>query len=85
MVSHVRVPVKEVRGQRWGALAYLSHNHEICGEEVRCIDSRYSFIGRHRVQLYKFRKNVFWRIPEGVSLDISKVAQTQAPRRQLRR
>jgi hypothetical protein len=84
MRSRVLVPVKVVRGENWGDLAALAHSHEICGEKV---DARgnFSFAGQHRVQLYKFTKNVHWKLPIGVELDISEVPPASPPRRRGRR
>jgi hypothetical protein len=84
MLGHVRVPVKIVGGERWGHLSALGDAaHFICGEDVWKKDENFSFAGGHRVRLYAFKKNVHWKIPEGVSLDISGVpAATSAPRRQ---
>jgi hypothetical protein len=56
-------------------------SHLICGESVRMKDENFSFAGGHRVRVYLFKKNVHWKIPEGVSLDISSVPAAQAPRR----
>jgi hypothetical protein len=81
-MAHVRVPVRMVGTVRWGALHYMADTHDICGEKVDCIDQKYSFAGQHRVRLYRFKKNVHWRIPIGVNLDIADVPPAEAPRRQ---
>ena len=80
MREQVMIPVKIVNGERWGDLASISRSHEICGEKV---DQRkdLSFAGQHRVRLYKFTKNVHWRLPDGVEIDISDVRPAAPPRR----
>jgi len=84
MRDRVSVSIKIVNGEKWGDLAVLAASHDICGEKVECIDQKYSFAGQHRVRLYRFKKNVHWRIPVGVELDISQVNPATAPRRQTR-
>jgi len=82
MADHVRVPVKIVGTERWGQLSLLGDTHLICGESVNLKDASFSFAGGHRVRLYSFKKNVHWKIPEGISLDIAAVPPaTAAPRR----
>jgi len=80
-MAHVRVPVRTLGTVRWGALAYMGDTHEICGEKADCIDQKFSFAGGHRVRLFRFKKNVHWKIPQGVELDIAAVAPAQAARR----
>lgn len=81
MADHVRVPVKIVGTERWGQLSALGDNHFICGEKVQQKDGNYSFAGQHRVRLYSFKKNVHWKIPDGIALDVTGVAPAAAPRR----
>jgi hypothetical protein len=74
MSESIRVPVRSVpKDGKWGALYLLALTHEICAEKVDCVSEKYSFAGGHRVRLYRFKKNVHWRIPESVQLDISAV------------
>ncbi len=80
MADHVSVPIRMVAGVRWGHLSALSESHSICGESVH-IKENYTFAAGHRVRLYTFKKNVHWRIPEGIHIDISKVTAAPAPRR----
>ena len=61
----------------------VSVTHYICGERVDHIRSE--LCRRARVRLYKFKKNVHWKIPVGIELDIADLAPAQAPRRQGRR
>lgn len=77
--DRVTVPVKTWDKKRWGDLSVFSLTHEVCGEVVYPVNEKYSFQGGHRVRLYKFKKNVHWRIPDGVELDISEVSA--APKR----
>jgi len=81
MADHVRVPVKVIGTDRWGELNLLGDAHLICGETVKLKDENFSFAGQHRVRLYSFKKNVHWKIPEGISLDVTAVAAAAAPRR----
>ena len=84
MADHVQVPVKTMGSGRWGLLSSFGDAHLICGETVKLKDENYSCAGGHRVRLYSFKKNVHWRIPEGISLDIAEVAPATAPRRKQR-
>jgi len=85
MRSRVLVPVKVVRGENWGDLASLAISHEICGEKVAQKDNNFSFAGGHRVRLYRFTKNVHWRIPTEVELDITDVTPASPPSRRAQR
>lgn len=82
MKDGIRVPIKVVGGDQWGDLNSLGLAHEICGEVVTLRDQNYSFAGGHRVRLYKFKKNVHWKIPRGTVLDISGVVPAAPPRKQ---
>ena len=55
--------------------------HEIVGEKVWEADSNYKFAGQHRVRLYKFKKNVCFKVQAGVQLDIAAVTPAAAPPR----
>lgn len=79
MVDHVKIPIKIIRGEKWGDLSSLSLTHRVCGETVHRYDD-FSFAGEHRVRLYGFKKNVHWKTPEGTPLDVSAVSP-QPPRR----
>lgn len=81
MANKITIPVKHVGGDRWGDLCAFGQAHEICGEAVRQKSENFSFSGGHRVRLYSFKKNVHWKIPAGVTLDISEVT----PARRLQR
>lgn len=80
MVDHVRLPIKDFGGAKWAELGALG-THEICGEQCHLADSKFSFIGGHRVRLFKFKKNVHWKLPTGVELDISGVTPADPARR----
>lgn len=77
--ERVSVPVKIVNGAKWGQLSALADSHEICAEKVIRVDEQYSFAGGHRVRLLRLRKNVHWKIPDGVVVDIKDVAPAAAP------
>jgi hypothetical protein len=85
MSETIRVPIKVVDGHKWGCLAYISTEaYEIVGEEVKHLRD-YSFAGGHRVRLYRFKKNVHFKIPAGVEVNISGVTPAEPPRRAMRR
>jgi len=63
MRTHISVPIKVVSNENWGHLAALALSHEICGETVH-LKGNFSFAGGHRVRIYKFTKNVHWKIPK---------------------
>jgi hypothetical protein len=68
--------------ERWGQLSAFGDAHLICGETVKLRDEKFSFAGQHRVRLYSFKKNVHWKIPDGIPLDIAAVPPAaSAPRR----
>jgi hypothetical protein len=81
MTARVNIPVKRVGTENWGALAWYGETHDICGEKVHCVDEKFSFAGQHRVRLFRFKKNVHWRIPAGVTLDITAVRPATPPPR----
>jgi hypothetical protein len=68
------VPIIEHDGYRWGALAYFGKDQEFTGEDFKCVDQKYSFKGGHRVRIIRIRKQVYWRLPSGINLDITDVA-----------
>lgn len=85
MPDSVRVPVRLIGNERWGQLSLLADHHLICAEKVQEKDHNYTFAGQHRVRLFSFKKNVHWKIPEGIQLDVAGVTPAQAPpRRQVR-
>jgi hypothetical protein len=77
MTERLIVPIKKVGNDKWGALAYIAHNFHIVGEKVDLIEKRFTFAGQHRVQLYSFKKNVYFKIPDGTTLDITDVQPTR--------
>jgi hypothetical protein len=85
MADSITIPIKMFGSDRWGQLSVFSDSHLICGETVRMKEADFSFVGGHRVRLYSFKKNVHWKIPEGVSLDISAVTPATAPPRKVQR
>ena len=85
MRERVSVPVKIANKTKWGDLTVFGQTHEICGESVKEMNNRFSFAGQHRVCLYRFKKNVHWKIPAGTELDISSVSPGQTPRRRQQR
>ena len=82
--QYVKVRVRTVNNKNWGWLALLSERHEFCGEDIRPLNQNYSFADGHRVRLYVAKKNVHWRIPDGIALDIEGVPAANPPRRSQR-
>lgn len=83
-MSSFPVPIAKNKNERWGDLcgAIRHHTVEIVGETWRKKKGRISFKGQHRVASYKVTRNVHFRIPDGLTLDIKGVAPAQALRRQ---
>lgn len=81
MADSLRIPVKTIGTERWGQLCVLAESHVLCGEVVKKKDDNYSFAGQHRVRLYSFKKNVHWKIPDGIQLDVTGVPPATPPRR----
>jgi len=85
-MKHLSVPVREVNGERWGALCLLGPLvFEVVSETWELKKDSYSFVGGHRVRLLKLKKNVHFKVPadiQGTELDISGIAPSTAPRRQ---
>lgn len=80
----IEVPIKLVGKDSWADLGALSLAHEIVGERVDLKDGNFSFAGGHRVRLYKFKKNVHFKVPDGISLDIEDVKAEPNPSRRKR-
>jgi hypothetical protein len=78
----ITIPVKKVNNEHWGQLSSIARRHQFCCEVIQLKDANFSFAGEHRVRLYSAKGNVHWRIPQGVNLDISRVALVR-PRRSL--
>jgi hypothetical protein len=71
--DHISVRVIEHGGYRWAALSDFAKDHEITGENCSIVDQKYSFKAGHRVRIYKIKKNVHWRLPSDVVLEITNV------------
>jgi hypothetical protein len=84
MGSVVSLPLKVHSQCNWAEISSLAPTQvfEIVGETVKLGDQNYSFIGGHRVRLYKFKKNVHFRVPAGTDFNISSVVPAEPPRRQ---
>lgn len=86
MTDWIWVPVRMHNNERWGALSFLKGGRilEVIAERFERKDENFSFIGGHRVRLYKLKTNIHFKIPtEALTLDISGVAAAvQPPRRQ---
>jgi hypothetical protein len=85
-VATITIPIKIVQGERWGELSAHGPTltHVVCGE-ITSQGMDFSFAGGHRVRTFKLKKNVHWKIPVGIELDISRVPPAEPPRRQGKR
>jgi hypothetical protein len=81
MADHLQVRVIEYDGYKWAALADFGKDHDIIGEAQSCINQKYSFKGGHRVRIFRIKKNVYWRLPSTITLDISDVPARRVPNR----
>ena len=81
MTQYVQVPVRYVNGERWARLSVFGERHDFCGEKIQIMKENFSFAGQHRVRLCVAKKNVHWKIPEGVQLNISEVNPSRLPPR----
>lgn len=79
MSEVIRVPIVLYGSQKWGSLDSLGISFEIVGESVAKKEENYSFIGGHRLRLYKFKKDVHFRVPSGRELDITDVQPAGVP------
>lgn len=84
MSRTVSLPTKVVSQRLWAEVSSLgpSLTYEVVGEVVHPVNDMYSFAGGHRVRLYRFKKNVHFRVPDGVEINISSVAPAEPARRQ---
>jgi hypothetical protein len=73
----ITLSIKVINNEKWADLTVHGESHLICGEkwEQR---SDMSFAGQHRVRLFRFKKNVHWKIPDGTDLDISGRSASQS-------
>jgi len=81
MTQFVQVPVRIVNKESWARLSLYGERHEFCGEQIKLKKENFTFAGGHRVRLWVLKKNVHWKIPKGVSLDISEVNPARLSRR----
>lgn len=84
----ISVSLRKHDKKRWGALQYFGNVHLVCAEKLVLKDQSYSFLGGHRVRLYKLTGNVNWTCADaadfedaGLSIDISAVPVQKAPAR----
>lgn len=84
-MAHRRIsfPVKTVQNEDWAHIGVYGERHEFCAEDFRLRDNNFSFADGHRVRVYSAKKNVHWKIPPGIPLDISQVPEAQSPPRRL--
>jgi hypothetical protein len=83
MADRISLPVKTINSERWAEMNVHGKDHVFCAEAVRITDQNYSFAGGHRVRLVSLKKNVHWKIPANIQLDISAIAPSTTPPRRL--
>lgn len=77
-MSSIPVPLKLYNNERWGALdGWGNRSIEIVAERFDQKDGNYTFIGGHRVRLFKISDNMHFKVP--ATLDITNVQPAQAP------
>ncbi len=81
MQQYVQMPVRLVNGERWAILSMRGEQHYFCGERIKKKKENFSFADQHRVRLYVAKKNVHWKITEGVELKMSEVNTARQPSR----
>jgi hypothetical protein len=75
MSQRVSIPVRQHDGHKWGWLSGTGqYYHEIVGYDFKKVDDQYTFLGGHRVRLYKVKGNVHFKVPTGAVFDIAAVA-----------
>jgi hypothetical protein len=79
MSERICLPLKVVNKEKWADMSVFGKDHLICAETFREKDQNYGFAGGHRVRLLSVKKNVHWKIPVGVQLDIAQVAPAGTP------
>jgi len=79
--DRICVPVKTINSERWAQLNVYGESHEVCAEKFKTKDNNFSFAGGHRVRLLSLKKNVHWKVPAGIALDIQEVKVAEEPAR----
>jgi hypothetical protein len=83
--THCPVPIREHGNHSWGALCFfgMSQGHVFAAEKCKTISAHsYSFLGGHKLSLFKLENKVHWRIPD--DWDISAVDVDTPARRTLK-
>ena len=71
------VPLKKFGNDLWADLGALgSRVWEVTCEKSDLKDNQYSFIGGHRVRLFKLKDNVHFKLPADFKVDIRAVPAT---------
>lgn len=63
--------------EQWGCLDTWGNNSvDVVAYTVKKIEDQYSFVGGHRVRLFRFWNNVHFKVPPGAAtFDITNVAK----------
>lgn len=84
--GRINCPIVTVNNADWACLATFAERHEFCAEVFREKNEQFSFADGHRVRVYSAKKNVHWKLPQGINMDISEVPVAgQSPPRKLPR
>lgn len=79
MSDTLPVPLRTHGKERWGALdGWGNHVVEVVAERFELKNDSYTFLGGHRVRLYKLYNNMHFKAPPA-TLDIRNVQPAQAP------
>jgi hypothetical protein len=76
----IAVRIKMHGTEQWGCLDTWGNNSvDIVAETWNNVNDQYSFVGGHRVRLFRVRKNVHFKIPPGATtFDITDVVPAPA-------
>lgn len=79
----IRVPIEEIGNESWAHLGSLAERHEFCAEKVDLRGENFPILGNHRVRRFSVKKSVYWKVPQGVPVDISQIQAATPARRNL--
>ena len=75
------VPVKVINGVSWGVFYKQGSGHEIAAYSPKILTKAVTLAGGHRMRLVKVKGDFYWRITEGIVLNIGGVTPARSPPR----